>query len=61
MTPESEAITPKNSIDQQLTRLGWVEITYHRNLNFTFYPAMPVCEYPTSSSQADYALFVDGN
>lgn len=56
MTPEEEA---REVIDKKLTRSGWI-IQNMKELNLYAALSVAVREFPTSTGEVDYALFVDG-
>lgn len=56
MSPEEKA---RFVIDEQLEKSGWI-IQDMKDLNLTQGRGVAVREYPTSSGEVDYALFVDG-
>lgn len=56
MTPEEEA---RKVIDEKLTKSGWV-IQNMNELNINVALGVAVREFPTSTGEVDYALFVDG-
>ena len=56
MSPEEKA---RLAIDQKLIRSGWV-IQDMKNLNLFSAMGVAVREFPTSTGEVDYALFVDG-
>lgn len=56
MSPEEKA---RLVIDEQLKKSGWI-IQDMKGLNLTAGRGVAVREYPTSSGEVDYALFVDG-
>lgn len=56
MTPEEEA---RKVIDKKLTKSGWV-IQNMNELNLNVALGIAVREFPTSSGEADYALFIEG-
>lgn len=56
MSPEEKA---RLAIDQKLVRSGWV-IQDMQQLNLFIAPGVAVREFPTSTGEVDYALFVDG-
>ncbi len=57
MTPEEQA---RQIIDDKLRQSGW-GIQDMQDLNLTAASALAVREFPTSSGEADYALFIDGS
>ena len=61
MAYESEKITRKKRIDQQLKAAGWSITPYHLGLNTSMLSKHAIEEYPTENGPADYALFVNGN
>lgn len=56
MSPEEKA---RLVIDEQLKQSGWI-IQDMKDLNLAAGRGVAVREYPTSSGEVDYALFVDG-
>lgn len=56
MSPEEKA---RLVIDEQLEKSGWI-IQDMKELNLAAGRGVAVREYPTSSGEVDYALFVDG-
>lgn len=56
MTPEEEA---RKVIDEKLKRSGWV-IQNMNELNLCVALGVAVREFPTSTGEVDYSLFVDG-
>ncbi len=56
MTPEEEA---RKVIDKKLTKSGWV-IQNMNELNLNVALGVAVREFPTSSGEVDYALFIEG-
>ena len=56
MTPEEKA---RCVIDDKLCQSGWV-IQDLKRLNLTASLGVAVREFPTSTGEVDYALFVDG-
>lgn len=56
MSPEEKA---RLAIDQKLVQSGWV-IQDMQQLNLFISPGVAVREFPTSTGEVDYALFVDG-
>lgn len=60
MGKESEYITRKQRIDQQLKKLGWQVISYSDALSKFALTAFAIEEFPTLNGPADYALFVNG-
>ena len=56
MTPEEKA---RCEIDDKLCQSGWV-IQHLKRLNLTASLGVAVREFPTSTGEVDYALFVDG-
>ena len=54
--PEKQA---RQNIDKQLTQSGWA-IQDFRQVNLTSSLGVAVREYPTSTGEADYMLFVEG-
>lgn len=56
MTPEEKA---RLVIDDKLLQSGWV-IQDMKKLNLSAAPGVAVREFPTSTGEVDYALFIDG-
>ena len=56
MTPEEKA---RLVIDEKLRQSGWV-IQDMKRLNLSAAPGVAVREFPTSTGEVDYALFIDG-
>ena len=56
MTPEEQA---RVTIDQKLQQSGWV-IQDMKRLNLSVSIGVAVREFPTSTGEMDYALFVEG-
>jgi type I restriction enzyme R subunit len=56
MSPEEKA---RLVIDEQLEKSGWI-IQDMKALNLAAGRGVAIREYPTSSCEVDYALFVDG-
>ena len=56
MTPEEQA---RVVIDQKLQQSGWV-IQDMKRLNLCVSIGVAVREFPTSTGEVDYALFVEG-
>lgn len=56
MTPEEKA---RLAIDEKLNQSGWV-IQDMKRLNLSASLGVAVREFPTSTGEVDYALFVDG-
>ena len=56
MTPEEQA---RVVIDQKLQQSGWV-IQDMKRLNLSVSIGVAVREFPTSTGEVDYALFVEG-
>lgn len=56
MSPEEKA---RLTIDQKLIQSGWV-IQDMKHLNLSTAIGVAVREFPTSTGEVDYALFVDG-
>lgn len=57
MAPEEKA---RLVIDEKLRQSGWV-IQDMKRLNLSAAPGVAVREFPTSTGEVDYALFIDGN
>ena len=60
MTYESEKITRKKRIDQQLKAAGWIIIPYTEGMYLTILTNHAIEELPTNKGFADYALVVNG-
>jgi len=60
MTYESEKITRKKRIDQQLKASGWLIIPYSEGMDLTILTNHAIEELQTNSGPADYALVVNG-
>ena len=60
MTYESEKITRKKRIDQQLKASGWLIIPYSEGMDLTILTNHTIEELQTNSGPADYALVVNG-
>jgi len=60
MTYESEHITRKKRIDQQLKAAGWVIVSYSDMLDISLLSNHAVEEFQTENGPADYALIVNG-
>ena len=56
MSPEEKA---RQIIDDKLIKSGWV-IQDMKDINLSASVGVAVREFPTSTGEADYALFVDG-
>ena len=56
MSPEEKA---REVIDKKLIQSGWV-VQDMKNIELTAALGVAVREFPTSSGEVDYALFVDG-
>ena len=56
MTPEEKA---RRIIDEKLCQAGWVIQDMNR-LNLAVSLGVAVREFPTSTGEVDYALFIDG-
>ena len=56
MTPEEKA---RLVIDEKLRQSGWV-IQDMKKLNLSAALGVAVREFPTSTGEVDYALFIDG-
>jgi type I restriction enzyme, R subunit len=61
MTQESERLTRKLRIDQQLRAAGWIILPYIEGQNLGNLSNHALEEYTTSNGRADYALVVDGS
>jgi len=59
---ESEKVTRKKRIDTKLKTavLNWSIILHKDDMDTSILNAHAVCEYPTATGPADYALFVNG-
>jgi type I restriction enzyme R subunit len=60
MSEESEYLTRKNRIDNQLKHLRWEIVHWHTGLDTSKLDNHAVEEFPMNSGYADYALFVKG-
>lgn len=60
MTYESEKITRKKRIDQQLKATGWLIIPYSEGMDLTILTNHAIEELQTNNGPADYALVVNG-
>jgi type I restriction enzyme R subunit len=60
MIYESEKITRKVRIDQQLKAAGWLIIHYSKVMDFSVLTNHAVEEFETNNGPADYALVVNG-
>ncbi len=60
MIYESEKITRKKRIDQQLKVAGWIIIPYTAGMSLTILTNHAIEELPTNKGFADYALVVNG-
>ena len=60
MTYESEKITRKKRIDQQLKASGWLIIPYSEGMDLTILTNHAIEELQTNSGPADHALVVNG-
>lgn len=60
MTYESEKITRKKRIDQQLKATGWLIMPYSDGMALTGLTNHAIEEYQTNNGPADYALVVNG-
>ena len=60
MTYESEKITRKKRIDQQLKIAGWFVIPYYEGMNLAILTNHAIEEYQTNNGPSDYALVVNG-
>jgi len=60
LTYESEKITRKKRIDQQLKAAGWIIIPYAEGMSLTILTNHAIEELPTNKGFADYALVVNG-
>jgi type I restriction enzyme, R subunit len=56
MTPEEES---RQEIDAQLGRCGWIVQDYRR-MNISAGPGVAIREFPLSTGEADYLLYLDG-
>ncbi len=56
MTPEQKA---RRQIDQQLGQCGW-EVQDYRRMNISAGLGVVVREFPLSTGDADYLLYIDG-
>lgn len=60
MTYESEKITRKKRIDQQLKAAGWLIMPYSESMDLSCLTNHAIEEYQTNNGPADYALIVNG-
>ncbi|MGB4969971.1 MAG: hypothetical protein WBO31_10585, partial [Saprospiraceae bacterium] len=60
MTYESEKITRKKRIDQQLKAAGWLIIPYSEGMDLSALTNHAIEELQTNNGPADYALVVNG-
>lgn len=60
MTYESEKITRKKRIDQQLKATGWLIVTYYEGMVLSDLTNHAIEEFQTNNGPADYALVVNG-
>ncbi len=60
MTYESEKITRKKRIDQQLKAAGWLIVSYSEGMDLTVLTNHAIEELQTNNGPADYALLVKG-
>lgn len=60
MTYESEKITRKKRIDQQLKATGWLIVPYSEGMDLTGLTNHAIEELQTNNGPADYALVVNG-
>ena len=60
MTYESEKITRKKRIDQQLKAAGWLIIPYSEGMDLSTLTNHAIEELQTNNGPADYALVVNG-
>jgi type I restriction enzyme R subunit len=60
MTYESEKITRKKRIDQQLKATGWLIIHYSEGMDLTILTNHAIEELQTNNGPSDYALVVNG-
>jgi type I restriction enzyme, R subunit len=60
VTYESEKITRKKRIDQQLKAAGWIITPYTEGMSLTILTNHAIEELPTNKGFADYALVVNG-
>lgn len=60
MTYESEKITRKKRIDQQLKAAGWLIIPYSEGMDLSILTNHAIEELQTKNGPADYALVVNG-
>lgn len=61
MAYESEKITRKKRIDQQLKAAGWLIIPYSEEMDFSTLTNHAIEELQTKNGPADYALFANGS
>ena len=60
MPLESEKITRKKRIDQQLKATGWLIVPYSEGMNIAALTNHAIEEFQTSNGPADYALVING-
>lgn len=60
MLHESEKITRKKRIDQQLKAVGWLIVLYSEGINLSVLTNHAIEELQTANGPADYALVVNG-
>jgi len=60
MTYESEKITRKKRIDQQLKATGWLIVPYSEGMDLSGLTNHAIEEFQTNNGPADYALVVNG-
>lgn len=60
MSYESEKVTRKKRIDQQLKSNGWQIMPYAESVNLSLLTHHAIEELPTANGPADYALVVNG-
>lgn len=60
MTYESEKITRKKRIDQQLKAAGWLIVPYSEGMDLSGLTNHAIEEFQTNNGPADYALVVNG-
>lgn len=56
MTYESEKITRKKRIDQQLKATGWLIVTYYEGMVLSDLTNHAIEEFQTNNGPTDYAL-----
>lgn len=61
MTYESEKVTRKKRIDQQLKAAGWLIIPYTEGMDLSVLTNHAIEELQTNNGPADYALVVNGS